>query len=250
MQKVALLILLSFYACKPDSQTSPDAFGPYTLIPASKSVDYADASVVLSKPATDQVPPGDSTLEFIVQNFELGKQTADAQEKNLANSAKGQHVHLILNNDPYKAIYTSQTVQTLPEGEHVILAFLSRSYHESVKTEAAHVLRVLSVGNATPSFEPNNAHLFYSRPKGSYSLADSDQIMLDFYLINTSLSSQGNYIELTVNGHIKNVYKWEPYYIRGLKTGTHTVRLRMLDKNGQLIPGPYNDVERSFSVVE
>ena len=43
-------------------------------------------------------------FDFMVEGYELGAQTEGAR-MNLANSAKGQHIHLIIDNDPYSAHY-------------------------------------------------------------------------------------------------------------------------------------------------
>jgi hypothetical protein len=42
-----------------------------------------------------------------------------------------------------------------------------------------------------------------------------------------------------------------PYFIEGLQLGEHTVRLELVDPQGQLVPGPFNDSgERSFKFLE
>ena len=70
---------------------------------------------------------------FEVTNYELGVQTEDATTRGIANSGKGQHIHFILNNGPYSAHYESVFSKSLNVGNYVMLAFLSRSYHESIK---------------------------------------------------------------------------------------------------------------------
>ena len=44
-------------------------------------------------------------FSFDVINYELGMQTLKNFDYQLANSAKGQHIHFIVNNDPYSAHY-------------------------------------------------------------------------------------------------------------------------------------------------
>ena len=75
-------------------------------------------------------------FSFEVENYELGAQTLNNSK--LANSAKGQHIHFILNNAPYSAHYSGNFSKKLEEDNNVILAFLSRSYHESVKNSNAY----------------------------------------------------------------------------------------------------------------
>ena len=155
-----------------------------------------------------------------------------------------------MNNGPYKAIYSDSTTQPLAKGEHVILAFLSRSYHESLKSQSTHTLRVFRTAGATANFDLNGKHLFYSRPKGSYSLSEAKGIMVDFYLVNTTLSKKGNSVELTLNGHKALLTDWQPVIVNGLTEGEHTVSLRLLNSEGQLINGPFNTVTRTFKITE
>jgi len=54
-----------------------------------------------------------------------------------ANSGKGQHIHLIIDNEPYAAKYEAEFEYDVADGTHYLLAFLSRSYHESIKHPTA-----------------------------------------------------------------------------------------------------------------
>jgi hypothetical protein len=251
-EKFIIMFSLLFAAtyCKKELVEGQKELGPYTISPATKSINFNEASLVVAKPDTELFEPGDFTLKFQVTNFELGAKTTDYESKKIANSVKGQHIHLITNNGPYKALYEASITQPFSEGEHVVLAFLSRSYHESVKSQSTHTLRVFRSSGTPTQFDMNGQHLFYSRPKGTYSLAEAKNIMVDFYLINTKLSDEGNSVELTLNGHKTRLYAWEPVIISGLPKGKHKVSLRLLNKRGQLIDGPFNEVTRTFTIIE
>ena len=133
----------------------------------------------------------------MLDNYELGVQTQKDFDYNLANSAKGQHIHLIVNNGPYSAKYSPEFEHELDEGNNVILAFLSRSYHESVKNPSAYYLAQVGDGQ---KLDLTQELLFYSRPKGVYKGEDTDRVLLDFYLINTSISADGNKVRATIHG--------------------------------------------------
>ena len=45
-----------------------------------------------------KLPSGKVSFDFAVGNYNLGEQTPNENNNELANSAKGQHIHLILNN--------------------------------------------------------------------------------------------------------------------------------------------------------
>jgi hypothetical protein len=167
---------------------------------------------------------------------------------------KGQHIHNIVDNQPYTAHYDTKFTKPIADGQHVVLSFLSRSYHESLKHLGAYDLRVITVGNlpaSTPAldFNTKGQHLFYSRPKDTYTGPDAKKIMLDFYLVNTTLAPDGNKVRATINGTEFMLDQWLPYMMEGLPAGQATIKLELVDNGGTLIPGPYNSVTRTITVA-
>ena len=118
-----------------------------TLTKLTGSPAYADASLTLKSPAGDTMPGGETAFAFDVANYELGAQTDSPNAAMLANSGKGQHIHFIVNNQPYSAHYTPEFSKELPDGVHHLVAFLSRSYHESVKNENSVIYKKIMVGD-------------------------------------------------------------------------------------------------------
>ncbi len=223
-----------------------------TLTKVTGSPEYSDASLEMSMPGDTPLDTGTVSFDFMVNNYELGAQTADAGTKGLANSGKGQHIHLIVDNGPYSAHYEPKFDKKLDEGSHVLLAFLSRSYHESVKNPNAFVVKQISVGNPgeVKVVDFDAPHMFYSRPKGTYSGADTEKLLLDFYLLNVKLSEDGYKVRATVNDQEFMITEWAPYQVEGLPLGEVTVKLELLDADGNNVPGPFNTVERSVTLSE
>lgn len=223
-----------------------------TLNKIDDFAEFPNAKLSMVQPESTDVPAGESTFQFKVDNYELKNQTSDAKTQGLANSAKGQHVHFILNNGPYDAEYDNEFTKDLPEGDHVLLAFLSRSYHMAVKNENAYVLKKLRVGNPSEDkqldVDFSAPHLFYSRPKGTYSGDGAQKVMLDFYLFNTELSENGNHVLVTINDQEFKVTEWTPYAIEGMPMGENTISLELVDKDGNFIEGPFNKVERTITL--
>lgn len=248
---IALISVCLFQACQPSKkQETKKSVLTFTKAPVSQA--YPDASLSLN---SLEVIKGDSLHEFKfsfdVQNYELGTQTSDATTRGIANSAHGQHIHFIVNNGPYEAHYPAEFTHKPTDGSYVLLAFLSRSYHESVKVPSAWWIDTVTIGNATPlNVDLTAPHLFYSRPKGVYKGADTQKLMIDFYLLNTTLSAEGNKVKATVNGEELIIDEWAPYYVEGLPMGESTVTLELIDGEGNLIPGPYNQVTRKFTLSE
>ncbi len=189
-------------------------------------------------------------FSFDINDYDLGIQTKKEFYYDLANSDKGQHIHFILNNGPYSAHYGENFDYELPDGNNVILAFLSRSYHESVKNPDAYILT--QIGNSN-QIDLDNEFLFYSRPKGTYEGLDTEKLLLDFYLVNTKLSPSGNKVRLTIKQetfpkgtafHQFLIDSWNAYYIEGLDKGDVTIKLELINNEGNLIETPFNPSER------
>ena len=215
---------------------------------------FNDAILELNVPAQEDQLESGAPVEFAfnVTNYKLGNQTPDADSKMCANSAKGQHIHLILNNEPYTAHYESQFNKDLEDGNYVALAFLSRSYHMSIKQPDAYLIREFTVGAPaeTMDFDETAPHLFYSRPKGEYVGEDTKKILLDFYVVNADLSPEGYKVRATINDTEFILDSWEPYYVEGLPIGENTFKLEFLDVNGAPVKSPFNPVERTITLSD
>ncbi|MCM5663211.1 hypothetical protein [Galbibacter mesophilus] len=225
-----------------------------TLQKLEDSPAYADAVLSMDKPKSGKInKSGEVDFSFTVKNYELGAQTESSNADLLANSGKGQHIHFIVNNQPYSAHYESSFKKEIPDGVHHLVAFLSRSYHESVKNDNSVVVEKLVVGNnPTDSLEMDMdaPTLIYSRPKGEYSGKDTKNLMLDFFVLNTELSEDGNKVRATINGEEFILTEWVPYVIKGLPKGEVTVSLELIDSDGNLIPGPFNKVTRNVTLKD
>lgn len=220
-----------------------------TLSKLEGSPAYLDAELVIEEPANTQIgSSGEVDFKFAVNNYELGAQTGGPNADKLANSGKGQHIHFILNNQPYSAHYEPTFKKEIPDGVHHLVAFLSRSYHESVKNEKSVVVKKMEIGsNPQDSLGLNmdTPTLIYSRPKGEYSGKDTENLLLDFFVLNTILSEDGNKVRATINGEEFTITEWAPYIIKGLPMGAVNIQLELIDGNGNLIEGPFNKVNRN-----
>ncbi len=243
---------LCIMACNSNTSTPADAPDPVeevssaqiTISPKAAGQDYPDATI------TDwNFKDGMFDFDIKAESYELGGQTPDAGSTMCANSGKGQHIHLIVDNKPYAAKYTSEFEYKLEDGEHNILAFLSRSYHESIKTPEAHrAVKAIVKNNTFTSIEPvTEPMLYYSRPKGTYVGKDAQSLLLDFYLENVSLDAN-HQVKVETNGQTFMLDKWQPYVLEGLPMGENTVTLTLVDGEGKRIDAPLNPVSRTFTL--
>ena len=208
----------------------------------------------------------------------------------------GNHIHVILDNQPYEAYYNINEpfeLRNVADGDHTLRVFPSRPWHESYKNDGAFQMVKFTVKNggadntkpvttnagkqmsnsnanasasATPegkdmqpttaeaSFDPKKPLLTYSRPKGEYKNADADAVMIDFWLTNGKLTGDGGEyrVRYTVdNGDAKYIDKWGPIWLSGWTAGKHTVRVELVDKNGQTVDnGGYNATGRDITITK
>ncbi len=227
---IPLLLVLFIASCSTKSEI--------TITKVLGSPEYPNAKISLDEPT---IVDDDYEFIFNVSDYELGIQTLTDFDYNLANSGKGQHIHFIVNNGPYSAHYENIFSKKLKDSSNVILAFLSRSYHESVKNKNAFVLTQVGEKN----IDLNNEFLFYSRPKGTYKGVDTEKLLLDFYLVNTEISANGNKVRATIQDKEFIIEEWAPYYIEGLPKGEIKIKLELIDVSGNLIDSPFNPSNRT-----
>jgi len=227
---IPLLLVLFIASCSTKSEI--------TITKVLGSPEYLNAKISLDEPT---IVDDDYEFRFNVSDYELGTQTLTDFDYNLANSGKGQHIHFIVNNGPYSAHYENIFSKKLKDSSNVILAFLSRSYHESVKNKNAFVLTQVGENN----IDLNNEFLFYSRPKGTYKGIDTEKLLLDFYLVNSEISANGNKVRATIQDKEFIIEEWAPYYIEGLPKGEIKIKLELIDASGDLIESPFNPSNRT-----
>ncbi len=186
----------------------------------------------------------------------------------------GNHIHIILDNQPYEAYYNLESefeLRNVADGEHTLRFFPSRPWHESYKNAGAFQMVKFTVKggdanankpattNANQAMSNANASrltegkevkestagnvdaakplLTYSRPKGDYKGADGDAIMIDFWLSNAELQGDGGEYRVKYavdGGEAKYIDKWSPIWLSGFAGGKHTIKLELVDKIGNL----------------
>ena len=194
----------------------------------------------ITEPTEGQTLKGDSvTVRFEIRNYDL--------------NSGGQHVHVILDNEPYRPHYDENApvvFKDVAPGTHTIRMFPSRPWHESLKNPEAFAMVTFHVGEPSGDnkVEWQEPLLTYSRPKGSYSGAAAERILLDFWLLNATLHPNGYRVRVTVDGESEVLSRWEPVWLDGLGSGDHTITLELLGRFGDPIPGPYNRTTRTITV--
>jgi hypothetical protein len=190
-------------------------------------------------------------VRFELEGYELRVPTPTGDQRGLARAPDGQHIHLIVNDRSYQAVYDLDepvVLGDLPAGTHVIRAFPGRDWHESVKAPGAFDQVVIVIGDGPlESFVGEN--VIYSRPQGVYEGAAADSILVDFYVNGLELGPGAYQILFTLDdGQRFEVTDWQPYMLVGLADGEHTLRMEVFDSEGEAVNTPLLPVERTFEV--
>ena len=210
------------------------------------SLDAASLSLDTMIVSQDSAGNAMTTLVFDVENYMLGMPSQHSDSMHLANSSGGQHIHLIVEDKPYEAHYTNTITVEGDLTSKVFLAFLSRSYHLSLKHDAAHYLHIPANRS---DINPTDPMLFASRPKGAYKGQDAESVLLDFFVINANMPKSGYEVVVKINGEsVARLSEWMPYVMSGLPTGEYVLDLELQGKTGEKLGGMYATASQNFSI--
>jgi hypothetical protein len=228
-----------------------------TLVPGTASPDPAGAppTAKFAAPKNGEVVPSDKAADYAIK----------LDVKNWQTATGSSHVHLILDNKPYKAIYDPKLPIKLSElmgggaideGQHVLVAFPSRANHESVKTKDAMSVIEFFVGKkAEGKTNLKKAMLIYSRPKGDYKGDMARHVLIDFQLANDALGDGKDHVNIAVTGPgidapltAKADKVGTPFYLDNLQNGAYTVKLDLMDKDDKPVAGPWNSTTRTIKL--
>lgn len=256
-----LIALAGLSACNQNGNKSADTqdstvSASMSIEPLTEAEEFPNAKLSITNVKTEKVGTDSVKLmyTFNVENYELSKQTMDGHSGECANSEQGQHIHFIMDNKPYQALYKPENTITLPvNSEHYLLSFLSRSYHLSVKSPEASVLvhfKIDKDGKYTEMESVKEPMLFYSRPKGEYAGKDTENVLLDFYVKNATLGTDAYKVKVNVGDTTFTVDKWQPYFIKNAPMGDLDVKITLLDSAGNELTGDNTSIERSVTLKQ
>ncbi|QUS61983.1 hypothetical protein IQE94_08050 [Synechocystis sp. PCC 7339] len=238
----------------PLVQTSePVQLGNLQEVPPPKTVQALAPSFNQSQPQLKILSPTpDAVLKKTTVAVQLQAQDLPLNEDD--SVPLRAHVHLILDNEPYRAIYNLDqpiVLENLEPGTHTLRAFPVRPWHESYKNDGAYAQVTFHVLTKTDSNNPNPdlPLLTYSRPKGDYG---AEPILLDYYLTNAPLhiavandADLSDWrIRVTVNDESFLVDQWQPIYLEGFETGENWLKLEFIDEAGNLVANRFNNTVR------
>jgi hypothetical protein len=214
----------------PPTQTLTVVPRPQKIIDLMKArgeQDEAKPVLKIVSPAKDALING-STVDV---KLELSGELKGYMPHKDPATGKGNHIHVILDNQPYEAYYELGQpfeLRNVIAGKHTLRVFPSRPWHESYKNDGAFQMVAFTVKGGGDASKPTTTNsgqtmannnsaanpqtaregkdvspstagdvdpmkplLTYSRPKGEYKGEDADPIMIDFWLSNAKLKGDG-----------------------------------------------------------
>lgn len=268
-----LSLVLAITACSlhaAQMSSPPKNTSDIRVVPVKPTPEPDNLNLVLAFPkANDVISSSPVNVQVNVEGFPLGVDSDFNRSKEIYNSDDGQTLRVVIDDQPFfiennslvdsfydNQLYYEVTVNfqipfTLKPGQHVMRIFPARSYGESMKGDNAFRTLVFNYKNKKTSFNfnPNSPFLTYNEPQGHFKYKEGRPILLDFLVTNCRLSRDGYKVRLTIDGNTQRILTlWVPYYVYGLAKGNHYFRLELLDSNNNLVPGPFNDIQREIVI--
>ncbi len=263
----SLLLISICHGARPLGESNE--LGDVRIVPLSPTPEPEHVKLRILFPERKEIEDRQPVeMQIRIDGFPLGVESVFPRRKEIFDNPQGQSIHIMIDNDPYFAKYTSfmssmdesenyyeQTLELdIPElssGEHVVRIFPARSFNESLKGDGCFQAETFYVKSKTPKLNVDlkGPYLTYNEPQGTFTYNAEIPILLDFYLTNCELSQDGYKVRLSIDGkHKRLLTEWRPFAIYGLKKGSHTVRLELLDARENPIPGTFNDTSRKIIV--
>jgi hypothetical protein len=241
----------------------------------------------LAKPVLKIVSPADGSMvegSTVQVRLTLTGDLKGYQPHKDPTTGSGNHIHVILDDNPYEAYYDLNEpfeLKNVTPGKHLLRVFPSRPWHESYKNDGAFQMAMFTVKGGGDASKPtttgtgqtmanNNSNqnsvpqsievdrtkplLTYSRPKGEYKGEEADPIMIDFWLSNAKLKGDGGEYRVRYiidDDEPRFMDKWEPIWLTAWLNGKHTVRLELIGPDGwPFRNGSLNITTREITVLK
>jgi hypothetical protein len=255
MKPIILILILTLVGCsgsnseqKIDSKQDSTIQSKISLdkaqiiepITDSEVKTYSKDGIILTEIKAENY--NNATLTLATKQFKEGVNDLSFNIENISN----YNIAFLENNYTLSFFNSTHFKKEFLYGNNVFLAFLTDQNKLSVKKNNAHLLKNVIIGDMETLFKMNQPHLFYYLPQ-----PETSNPILDFYLVNTSISATENKVKVTINSTEFIIDKWAAYTIKGLTKTNNTIGFQLIDKNGNLIDGPFNDSgDRGFVVTQ
>lgn len=193
---------------------------------------------------------GPNNLELKLDNYKLGGGTTDQEKKKVRLYETGQFLYFIKDKKTVRKKKSLNIDFDLKRGTNSFFIAPSRSYEMSIKNNDSWLgfeLKIDDTKKRAKYISITEPTIMICSPSGIYNEANSDRILLDFFIANTEISTSGNKVKVTIDKDITFILDtWSPFYIEGLNDGRHLIKVQLLDQNGKEIKGKYSSFGPSY----
>jgi len=202
--------------------------------PIMVEVEYPSDRQILNSQEVD--------IFVILKNYKLG-----------AKGSGGNRLHYILNNESPQPVYDANspiTFRNLSQGGHTIRVFAVRPDGRMFRNDQAFAMRHFYVirkdfQNYT---DANKEFLTVNLPTGEQVATDEQGRIIFDYKLHNIKPGEGYELRYKIGAYEGFLTQDGPVYWSNLATGKHKIEAELLRANRQPVIGPFNQVEREFSV--
>jgi hypothetical protein len=262
------VLLASFMLAVASAKVPESKASPMRTMPVARTPESSTIKLVIAVPKDGQIVGSPTWIQFRIDGFALGSGSQSDRVDEIVQTKMGQTVHVVIDDKPYFPIneqaldpfdeggfyydmsYKFEVPFDLSTGAHTVRMFPARSFGESLKGEKTFAAMTFYVGEKTKSKVDLSApYITYNEPSNQMRLVEDKPILLDFYVNNAELSSDGYKVRLMIDGQTdRTITTWQPYYIYGLKKGNHTIKLELIDSKNKVVDGPFATASQKITV--
>lgn len=270
--KIIILLLFTFmstlgFCAKKNGK--PNLTDDIRIVAVDPSPEPENIKIEITFPERNQIVKSRPDIQIHTEGFAVGMNSDFYRNHEIPNNSQGQSVRVIIDELPYFGIYdtlynildesdlyfvetlTTVCPYTLRPGMHVMRTFPVRSYGEALKCRRCMDARIFYVGHTDTSINVDlrKPYITYNEPQGQFSYDPNGPIFLDYLVTGARLSADGYKVNLFIDGKLQQTFTTlGPFYIYGLAQGDHKIRLQLLDNQNKVVPGYFNDVEKTISL--
>ncbi len=262
---LALIVLIIPIVSTKSKDVEDDSI---KIVMVGNSYRNNDISMNIVYPVNEELLPlRETCITVRLRNFQLGKKNENKRSLEISNSLQGQSLHVFVDHYPYfnftgpcnksydEEYWDEQCKITIPfrlkRGVHVVRILPCMSYGESVKSRGAYDACVFYIKDKDSSitYDLHNPYLTFNEPSSNFIYQDNQPILLDFIVSNCFLSESDYKILVTIDEEYQKILtKVSSYYIYGLKSGPHNIRLQLIDKNNKQVKGFFSEESKNITI--
>jgi hypothetical protein len=207
--------------------------GTVRVIPMKPSPEPDEVEVRFAFPLEGEVKTSNPvTAQLRIEAFPLGFKTDLPRARQIRDSKKGQSIHIIVDGKHHFDI--NEAIDDVAENEEIDFDQIIQAKIPYKLSEGIHILRAFPIWS------------FDECLKGPKCFA-----AMYFYFGKAEKSPSIDLSQpyLTIDGSDeRTLTDWVPYFIYGLKKGSHTIKLELRDPQNKVLPPLFKDLEQTIVV--